>query len=257
MVVSHLLGDYQGCSDKRTITETLRKESRGRFLNVLKQTKERLRKLPLDSEASAAFLEMECFKKYEKVGKTFYISQVAATVRWLSNSSFEQIYDRLRDNSTQSSSSYGQDGLATGTDSAMLQDVTTTEAMHKENQLNGNMVVENFHCSLEMKNPTQTSSSYAQDDLPTGAYSAMLQDGITTEAMHKENQLNSNALVENFHCSLEMKSPSGKIDLPTIPSFSEFVSKKGKAQSSGSSNITTSESRKHTSKNPEKRIRLQ
>ncbi|KAJ8500372.1 hypothetical protein OPV22_010924 [Ensete ventricosum] len=217
----------QGCSDKRTITETLRKESRGRFLNALKQTKERLRKLPLDSEASAAFLEMECFKKYEKVGKTFYISQVAATVRWLSNSSFEQIYDRLRDNSTQSSSSYGQDGLATGTDSAMLQDVTTTEAMHKENQLNGNMVVENFHCSLEMKNPTQTSSSYAQDDLPTGAYSAMLQDGITTEAMHKENQLN------------------------------KFVSKKGKAQSSGSSNITTSESRKHTSKNPEKRIRLQ
>lgn len=145
---------------------------------------------------------MECFKKYEKVGKTFYISQVAATVRWLSNSSFEQIYDRLSDEST------------------------------------------------------QTSSSYGQDDLPSGTDSALLQDGITTEAVHKENQLNSNALVENFNCSLEMKNPNEKIDLPPIPSFSEFVNGKGRAQSSGSSNITTSESRKHMGKNPEKRIRL-
>ncbi|URD91986.1 DEXDc [Musa troglodytarum] len=192
----------QGSSNKRTITETLRKESKKRFLNALKQTKERLRKLPIDSEASAAFLEMECFKKYEKVGKTFYISQVAATVRWLSNSSFEQIYDRLSDKSTQTSSSYGQDNLPTGTDSAMLQ------------------------------------------------------DGITTEAMHKENQLNSNAHVENFNCSLEMKNPSKKIDLPAIPSFSEFVNRKGKAHSSGTLDITTSEYRKHMGKNPEKRIRL-
>ncbi|XP_064999925.1 ATP-dependent DNA helicase Q-like 3 [Musa acuminata AAA Group] len=190
----------QGSSDKKTITDTLRKESTKRFLNALKQTKERLRKLPIDCEASAAFLEMECFKKYEKVGKTFYISQVAATVRWLSNSSFEQIYDRLSDESTQTSSSYGQDDLPSGTDS--------------------------------------------------------LQDGITTEAVHKENQLNSNALVENFNCSLEMKNPNEKIDLPPIPSFSEFVNGKGRAQSSGSSNITTSESRKHMGKNPEKRIRL-
>ncbi|CAL9748716.1 unnamed protein product [Musa acuminata subsp. burmannicoides] len=192
----------QGSSDKKTITDTLRKESTKRFLNALKQTKERLRKLPIDCEASAAFLEMECFKKYEKVGKTFYISQVAATVRWLSNSSFEQIYDRLSDEST------------------------------------------------------QTSSSYGQDDLPSGTDSVLLQDGITTEAVHKENQLNSNALVENFNCSLEMKNPSEKIDLPPIPSFSEFVNGKGRAQSSGSSNITTSESRKHMGKNPEKRIRL-
>ncbi|CAL9105808.1 unnamed protein product [Musa acuminata var. zebrina] len=190
----------QGSSDKKTITDTLRKESTKRFLNALKQTKERLRKLPIDCEASAAFLEMECFKKYEKVGKTFYISQVAATVRWLSNSSFEQIYDRLSDESTQTSSSYGQDDLPSGTDS--------------------------------------------------------LQDGITTEAVHKENQLNSNALVENFNCSLEMKNPNEKIDLPPIASFSEFVNGKGRAQSSGSSNITTSESRKHMGKNPEKRIRL-
>ncbi|CAL9182794.1 unnamed protein product [Musa hybrid cultivar] len=192
----------QGSSDKKTITDTLRKESTKRFLNALKQTKERLRKLPIDSEASAAFLEMECFKKYEKVGKTFYISQVAATVRWLSNSSFEQIYDRLSDEST------------------------------------------------------QTSSSYGQDDLPSGTDSALLQDGITTEAVHKESQLNSNAPVENFNCSLEMKNPNEKIDLPPIPSFSEFVNGKGRAQSSGSSNITTSESRKHTGKNLEKRIRL-
>ena len=46
-------------------------------------------------EASAAHLETECFKKYQKVGKTFYNSQIAATVRWLSSSSSDQIHDRL------------------------------------------------------------------------------------------------------------------------------------------------------------------
>ena len=54
----------------------------------------------LDSEASASFLEMECFKRYGRVGKTFYNSQMAATIRWLSSATHEQIRDRLMSNSS-------------------------------------------------------------------------------------------------------------------------------------------------------------
>lgn len=49
-----------------------------------------------DAQASATHLETECFKKYEKVGKTFYNSQIAATVRWLSSATPNQMHDRLR-----------------------------------------------------------------------------------------------------------------------------------------------------------------
>uniref|UniRef100_A0A0E0K5Y9 ATP-dependent DNA helicase n=1 Tax=Oryza punctata TaxID=4537 RepID=A0A0E0K5Y9_ORYPU len=81
--------------DKKSISQTLRDASQKRLLNGLGQAKLRLGNLPFDEEPSAAHLEVECFKKYEKVGKTFYNSQIAATVRWLSSSSFDQIQDRL------------------------------------------------------------------------------------------------------------------------------------------------------------------
>ncbi|KAF0931191.1 hypothetical protein E2562_002540 [Oryza meyeriana var. granulata] len=81
--------------DKKSISQTLRDASQKRLLNVLGQAKLRLGNLPFDEEPSAAHLEVECFKKYEKVGKTFYNSQIAATVRWVSSSSFDQIQDRL------------------------------------------------------------------------------------------------------------------------------------------------------------------
>uniref|UniRef100_A0A0E0GDN3 DNA 3'-5' helicase n=1 Tax=Oryza nivara TaxID=4536 RepID=A0A0E0GDN3_ORYNI len=81
--------------DKKSISQTLRDASQKRLLNGLGQAKLRLGNLPFDEEPSAAHLEVECFKKYEKVGKTFYNSQIAATVRWLSSSSLDQIQDRL------------------------------------------------------------------------------------------------------------------------------------------------------------------
>lgn len=49
---------------------------------------------------SATVLENECYKKYGKVGKTFYNSQVASTVRWLSSATISEIHDRLHSGST-------------------------------------------------------------------------------------------------------------------------------------------------------------
>ncbi|TVU28898.1 hypothetical protein EJB05_20436, partial [Eragrostis curvula] len=81
--------------DKKSISQALRDASMKRLLDALGQAKLRLGNLPCDAEAAATHLETECFKKYEKVGKTFYNSQIAATVRWLSSATSNQMHDRL------------------------------------------------------------------------------------------------------------------------------------------------------------------
>lgn len=145
----------------------------------------------LDFESCADFLEMECFKKYGKVGKTFYNSQVAATIRWLSHSSMEQIQDKFRDITAQTCSSSGRDKYSLDADSLLVGEATTGKAT--------------------------------------------------------DDQVQDIALAD-FPELVAMKGPRERIDLPPIPSFSEFVSKRG---------ARTSSAGKHISKNKEKRIRLQ
>ncbi|XP_039776473.1 ATP-dependent DNA helicase Q-like 3 isoform X4 [Panicum virgatum] len=84
-----------GLVDKKSISQALRDACWKRLLDALGQAKLRLGNLPCDEAASATHLETECFKKYEKVGKTFYNSQIAATVRWLSSATSNQMHDRF------------------------------------------------------------------------------------------------------------------------------------------------------------------
>ncbi|XP_042384108.1 ATP-dependent DNA helicase Q-like 3 isoform X2 [Zingiber officinale] len=140
----------QDNSDKKTISDTLRNQVKMRFLNALNQAKERLRRLLLDFEACADFLEMECFKKYGKVGKTFYNSQVAATIRWLSHSSMEQIQDKFRDISAQTCSSSGRDKFSLDGDSHLIQEATTGKAT--DDQVQDNAFVD-FPELVEMEGP--------------------------------------------------------------------------------------------------------
>lgn len=49
----------------------------------------------IDPETSSIFFENECFKKYGKTGKSFYLSQVASTVRWLSTVNTADLTSRL------------------------------------------------------------------------------------------------------------------------------------------------------------------
>lgn len=88
-------GQGGGLVDKKSISQALRDACCKRLLGALGQAKLRLGNLPCDETASATHLEKECFKKYEKVGKTFYNSQIAATVRWLSSATFNQMHDRF------------------------------------------------------------------------------------------------------------------------------------------------------------------
>ncbi|XP_038985395.1 ATP-dependent DNA helicase Q-like 3 isoform X2 [Phoenix dactylifera] len=141
-------------TDKKAISETLREASKKRLFNALTQAQGRLGDLSLDFEGSAIFLEMDCFKKYEKVGKTFYNSQVAATVRWLSSSSHEQILDRLNANSTTpASTNCKADNLPTVTPppDPIIQDHVPEEASAGENQDNINL--EHSNESVDMRAP--------------------------------------------------------------------------------------------------------
>ncbi|KAJ0933230.1 putative DNA helicase [Helianthus annuus] len=81
--------------DKNAINETTRESCKQRLLNSLKQTQQRLNNLHIDPEVSSLFFENECFKKYGKTGKSFYLSQVASTVRWLSTVDAADLTSRL------------------------------------------------------------------------------------------------------------------------------------------------------------------
>ncbi|XP_076955418.1 ATP-dependent DNA helicase Q-like 3 [Bidens hawaiensis] len=81
--------------DKNAINETTRESCKQRLLNSLKQTQQRLENLQIDPETSSIFFENECFKKYGKTGKSFYLSQVASTVRWLSTVNTADLTSRL------------------------------------------------------------------------------------------------------------------------------------------------------------------
>ncbi|QCE13582.1 ATP-dependent DNA helicase Q5 [Vigna unguiculata] len=80
--------------DKNAISDPMRGSSRQRLQNALKQVHQRLdNKIEVDT--SASFLEDECYKKYGKAGKSFYYSQVASTVRWLTTASSSELMNRL------------------------------------------------------------------------------------------------------------------------------------------------------------------
>lgn len=82
-------------SNKNAISDTLRESSKQRLQLAVKQAQQRLGNIKFEVETSATFLENECYNKYGKTGKTFYYSQVASTVRWLSTTTSVELTDRL------------------------------------------------------------------------------------------------------------------------------------------------------------------
>ncbi|XP_020549636.1 ATP-dependent DNA helicase Q-like 3 isoform X1 [Sesamum indicum] len=81
--------------DKNSISGTLRESGKQRLLNAMKQNLHRFSNLQIDSLTSAETLETECYKKYEKSGKSFYLSQIASTVRWLSTATPDELTNRV------------------------------------------------------------------------------------------------------------------------------------------------------------------
>ncbi|KAL5208169.1 hypothetical protein ABZP36_032604 [Zizania latifolia] len=181
--------------DKKSISQTLRDESRKRLLDGLGQAKLRLGNLPFDEEPSAAHLETECFKKYEKVGKTFYISQMAATVRWLSSSSFNQIQDRFHALADQMLTDHGA--------AASSPSIIVPESPPTTRDVVGKM-------------PGEASSNEAEEKPLT-------------------NNSNESVTAERSDEFGKAAVSSETIELPKIPSFREFMNQKEKDRGTSSS----------------------
>ncbi|GMH13760.1 hypothetical protein Nepgr_015601 [Nepenthes gracilis] len=94
-----------GRPDKNSISNTLRDSSKERLSDALKKAEQRLGSLKIDFETAVTFLENECYKKYGKSGKSFYISQLASTVRWLSTATLPDLMYRLGTTTTSASTS--------------------------------------------------------------------------------------------------------------------------------------------------------
>ncbi|CAL5398456.1 unnamed protein product [Camellia sinensis] len=117
--------------DKNAISETLRETSKQRLSNALKQTQQRLSNLPIDLETSVSFLENECYKKYGKTGKSFYCSQVASTVRWLSTTNSTELINRLRSSTSSIAENTSVDENSSSTSLALL-DQSLIETSNEE-----------------------------------------------------------------------------------------------------------------------------
>ncbi|KAK3438660.1 hypothetical protein EUGRSUZ_C03312 [Eucalyptus grandis] len=82
--------------DKNEVSEELRETSKQRLFKALRLAQQRLGSLMNEIEESASSLENDCYKKYGKSRKSFYLSQVANTVRWLSTTNSTDLTNRLR-----------------------------------------------------------------------------------------------------------------------------------------------------------------
>lgn len=84
-------------------------------------------------ETSASFLETECYKKYGKSGKSFYCSQVASTVRWLSTANSIDLMSRIGPRTISNAENLTVKENSFPTSSAMLEQKpieTSTEEIH-------------------------------------------------------------------------------------------------------------------------------
>lgn len=80
---------------KNSISGTLRDSGKQKLLDAMKQNQHRFNELRIDFWTSVETLENECYHKYGKSGKSFYLSQMASIVRWLSTTSPDELKSRL------------------------------------------------------------------------------------------------------------------------------------------------------------------
>ncbi|GAV78575.1 DEAD domain-containing protein/Helicase_C domain-containing protein [Cephalotus follicularis] len=141
--------------DKNAISDAFREASKQRLLNALKQAQQRLGIFNMELETSAAVLENECYKKYGKSGKSFYYSQVASTLRWLSTTNSTDLTDRLGFSTGYSSENItSKEALGTASPSLKQGPTETTEV-----ELSGSVRLETLYASPTTRLPPIPSFS--------------------------------------------------------------------------------------------------
>ncbi|XP_031500242.1 ATP-dependent DNA helicase Q-like 3 [Nymphaea colorata] len=243
----------QAChvSDKKAISMMLRDASKERLSNALKQAYERLGEPITELQSAAVFLEKECYKKYGKAGKSFYNSQVASTVRWLSSTTSAEIKARLR-----SSSIYENESLATisSSNNASASCVIPMGSSNEATRLDvGTKYWEGTHTSEESIELLKETGLKTQEIVPShldfgsrkgkNGQSNLLPIStkchLVTDSSRLTAKLEDNSsMVEKRGKGVVLSEASASKSveagalLPCIPSFSEFVSQKEKVNKS-------------------------
>ncbi|KAI5588340.1 hypothetical protein BDE02_05G090900 [Populus trichocarpa] len=202
--------------DKNAISETLREASKQRLLNALKLAHKRLGILNIELDTSASFLENECYKKYGKSGKTFYYSQVASTVRWLSSTTLVELTNRL----------------GPGTPSVPVSKVHPPETPPSP---------------LLEQRPPETTNLKRHSSFHSPLLEQKSPETTTPRLYHTFQSETSMNTSPSESSSLSTK-------LPSIPSFSEFVN--SKKEKGNHANTSQNQSHMRLEKTGEKRLRL-
>ncbi|CAN6451464.1 unnamed protein product [Victoria cruziana] len=192
----------QAChaSDKKGVSTMMRDASKERLLNALKQAHQRLGEPITEPQSAAVFLENECYEKYGKAGKSFYSSQVASTVRWLSTTTSAEMKTRLG-----SSSVFENENLVT-VSSSNFASASCFIPMGSGNE---------DTTGLDVGTKYQQGSS---------RLTATREDGSSMIEKRAKDVVLSEASASKY-------VESGAL-LPRIPSFSEFASQKERVNKS-------------------------
>ncbi|KAH7289470.1 hypothetical protein KP509_30G003800 [Ceratopteris richardii] len=192
-------------TQKNVITEAMREAAKQKLTDSLERTLERFHTRGLHVKMVVEALEMDCFKKYGKSGRSFYNSQVASTTRWLSScSSLADLKTRVPQEAFQASNEESK-----ACESTLMSSVASASSLQSSREA----LQSHIHDVSTSKN---LKDSPVENVIPKN--SSKSSPPIRPEVEHKRPVSVS-----------EFKSP-GAVDsqLPSIPSFSDFMSKKQK-----------------------------
>ncbi|XP_041999047.1 ATP-dependent DNA helicase Q-like 3 isoform X1 [Salvia splendens] len=133
--------------DKKFISAALRDSGKQRLLNAMKQNQHLSSTLQMDFVTSAETLEIECYRKYGKSGKSIYLSQMASTARWLSAVVPDELTQRL--GTTTSMSTEAAKPEADCSLSPSVPFIAAITPVHEENGSGSGATVESNSAVLE------------------------------------------------------------------------------------------------------------
>ncbi|KAJ6736897.1 DNA HELICASE RECQ FAMILY MEMBER [Salix viminalis] len=247
--------------DKNAISETLREASKQRLLNALKLAHQRLGILNIELDTSASFLENECYTKYGKSGKTFYYSQVASTVRWLSSTTLVELTNRLSPGTL--SAPVSKEPPPETPPSPLLEQSPPETTNLKRHSA--------FQSPLLEQSPPETTNIKRQSTFQSPLLEQKQKSPETT-SLKRQSTFQSPLLEQKspetttprlVHHTFESEtstnvspseSSSLSTKLPSIPSFSEFVNRK--KEKGNHANTSQNQSHMRQEKTGEKRLRL-
>lgn len=93
-------------------------------------TREYLLLFRVDFVKSSETLENECYQKYEKSGKSFYLSQMASVSRWLSAATHDELKKRIGSTTSISSEAIKPEESCSFTPSSLL--ISPIKSVHEE-----------------------------------------------------------------------------------------------------------------------------